>query len=138
MIYNDDDDGMTYDNEEPQLPEGADPNAYERIDFPVITKRVIEADRRRMASYIARFDESWWQDYFVETQHDAWTEYSLAPVITEWLTTNATDYILDELDRGDWGEGTPVCTIDFAVEAECDAFIEKFQHIVHGFIEKRS
>lgn len=126
---------VSYDGVEPTIPEGYEPGDFRRHDIQLITKSVIPADRRRMASYVVTFDRMWWHDYFVETVHSSYIDYTLAPAITEWLEKNATDYIgADSLDRGDWGEGSPICSIDFAVEAECDAFIAEFQHTIHALV----
>ncbi len=69
----------------------------------------------------------------MEIAHEQWTDYVLAPEITTWLTMYGSDYFGHEtLDRGDWGEGPPICSIDFAKEDECDAFIAEFQHTIHA------
>jgi hypothetical protein len=60
-------------------------------------------------------------------------DYTLSSDIMGWLILHATDHIVG-IDRGDWGEGSPIADIDFANEEECDAFIAKFQHTIHALV----
>jgi hypothetical protein len=123
----------SYDGVEPTIPEGYSADDFRRHDITLITMRVIEPTRRCAASYIARFEYQWWHDYFMTIDYDGYRDYVLAPELTTWLKMNASNYEVS-MDRGDWGEGSPICEIDFARLDECELFIADHQHTIHGLV----